>query len=334
MAPVNVVLGCMTFGEKGKDQVRVSEPEKVQEILTLFKDYGHNELDTARAYGGGTSEKLLCQLGAQTEQNFRLATKCFPNFGPSTLGSKVGYDHSPEGLRKNLSDSMEALGVKKIDIFYLHAPDRRTPFEVTCDTVNQLYKEGHFDQFGLSNYPSWEVAQIWTYCRDKGYLLPTIYQGMYNAITRAIEPELIPCLRKFNIAFYAYNPLAGGFFTGRYSNKSESVESGSRFDPEMRQGKVYRQRYWNDTFFGALELVKPVTDKNNLTLSEVALRWISHHSALSKQYNDAVIIGASSVGHLDQNLKDFEKGPLPQDVINILDEAWAFVKPLCPAYYR
>lgn len=68
--------------------------------------------------------------------------------------------------------------------------------------------------------------------------------------------------------------------------------------------------YWNEAYFHALSLIEAVAQKHNLTLAEVALRWLSHHSQLKKEYGDAVIIGASSKAHIEQNLLDLEKGPL------------------------
>ena len=138
-----------------------------------------------------------------------------------------------------------------------------------------------------------------TICRERGYIQPTAYQGLYNAIHRyapslilsntvsfvillfiiiyqwyddrsGVEPELIPCLRKFGISFYEYNPresptssfhhlstrtciikpspciravVGGGFFTGRYLKPDDEVEAGARFDPNKGQGQNYRKRY-------------------------------------------------------------------------------------------
>lgn len=64
------------------------------------------------------------------------------------------------------------------------------------------------EQFGLSNYFSWEVAEIYKICEANGYVRPTVYEGIYNAVDRAVEAELFPCLRKFGIKFAAYSPLA------------------------------------------------------------------------------------------------------------------------------
>lgn len=103
---------------------------------------------------------------------------------------------------------------------------------------------------------------------------------------------------------------------------------GFRFDPKRVQGASYRTRYWNDEYFDALDLIRPVTEKHGFTLAEVALRWVSHHSLMKREYGDNVLIGASSKAHLEQNLIDLEKGPLPQDVLDVLDQAWENVRPV------
>lgn len=128
------------------------------------------------------------------------------------------------------------------------------------------------------------------------------------------------------------NRLAGGLFSGKY--KSTSVPTSGRFsDTNVGQGSVYRTRYFRDHYFDALQLIEPVAEKYNLTLLEIALRWVVHHSALRvKDGNDGVVIGVSNIDQLNSNLTDLEKGPLPQEVVEKLDEAWEIVKPECPKY--
>ena len=77
-----------------------------------------------------------------------------------------------------------------------------------------------------------------------------------------------------------------------------------------------------------------IKDHSGLTEAETALRWITHHSLLNKKYDDGIIIGASSAKQLDDNLVNFEKGPLPDDVVKALDEAWLKVKGVCNPYFR
>ena len=77
-----------------------------------------------------------------------------------------------------------------------------------------------------------------------------------------------------------------------------------------------------------------MAEKHGLTLAEVALRWMTHHSRLGKEFPDAILIGASSTKHIEQNMVDLEKGPLPDDVVKALDQAWERVKPLALRYWH
>jgi len=160
---------------------------------------------------------------------------------------------------------------------------------------------------------------------------------VYNALHRSVEPELFPCLRHYGLAFYNYNPLAGGYLTSRYhrsSDQESTVEAGSRFDPKKWQGQMYRGRYWNDRYFDALDLLRPVAAAHGLTEAECALRWMTHHSLLKREQGDAVIIGASSVRHMEENMVDLEKGPLPEEVLRALDRGWEGCKGISLRYWH
>jgi aflatoxin B1 aldehyde reductase len=100
-------------------------------------------------------------------------------------------------------------------------------------------------------------------------------------------------------------------------------------------GKTYRKKYFNDAYFQALEMIEPVMKAHDLTLVEVGLRWLVHHSRLRiLDGNDGVIIGASSVKQLKSNLVDLEKGPLPKGVLDVLDEAWEITRATAPTYWH
>ncbi|KAA1474652.1 Aldo/keto reductase [Dentipellis sp. KUC8613] len=329
---LNIVMGSMTFGAPGKEGARVHDLKDVEAILDVFQEHGHTEIDTARVYCGGTCEEYLGRIDWK-KRGLKMETKLYPVPQTSPFFNDI-INHTPESMRRHLDDSLKALKTDTLEMWYLHAPDRTTPFEVTLKAVNEFYKEGKFKRFGISNYTSWEVAEIVGICRANGYIQPTAYQGLYNAIHRAVEPELFPCLRKYGISFYEFNPLGGGFFTGRYHSLNDQVEAGSRFDPNRIQGQGYRKRYWKEPFFKALADIQAVADKHNLTMAEVALRWISHHSLMKREFGDSVLIGASSVEHIKQNLVDLEKGPLPDEVLSVLDEAWIQVQPYSTTYFH
>ncbi|KAJ7464710.1 NADP-dependent oxidoreductase domain-containing protein, partial [Mycena galericulata] len=273
-------------------------------------------------YGAGTTEQMLATVGFQ-ERGLKVSTKIFP-----TKGRGMGWltadelSHSPADLRAGLKQSLAALKADKLDIFYLHSPDRSVPYEDTLSEINKIYTEGIFERFGLSNYPAWEVAQICEISKRNGWVMPTVYQGMYNTQNRVVESELLPCLRAYGVSFYAYNPLAAGFLTSRYTREQSTFDYGDRFNPERKYAHFERMRYWNEPNFKALDLLRPALAPHGITESEAALRWLAHHSALKNEFGDAVIVGASSATHLEENLEALDKGPLPADVVAALNEGW------------
>ncbi|KAG0208633.1 hypothetical protein BGX28_000441 [Mortierella sp. GBA30] len=318
-----IILGTMTFGlestSAATSAVRVRGTENIQPFLDTFGAYGHIELDTARIYCNGDTEEALGQLPTD---NFKIATKVWPT---------IPKAHGSENIKRIFHESLAALKGKKVDILYLHAPDYTTPFEETIKAVDELYREGLFERFGLSNFAAWQVTLIHQLCRQNGYVLPTVYQGMYNGITRDVVRELFPCLKALNISFYAFNPIAGGLLSGKHRFE-ENESEGGRFDTKTGFGRIYRERYWNTLFFEAIKDLEKVAKEHSLTLLESSLRWMTHHSGLGP--NDGVIIGASSLKHLEENLKDLAKGPLPNEMVDAFDEAWEHVKVACPSYFK
>jgi len=101
---------------------------------------------------------------------------------------------------------------------------------------------------------------------------------------------------------------------------------------------MYRERYFKTATIDALRLIEPVVKEHNLTLIETALRWVVHHSKLNMKReeggNDGVIIGVSSLKQLEGNITDLEKGPLPKEVVEVLDRAWEGIGGTCPSYWR
>ncbi len=192
-------------------------------------------------------------------------------------------------------------------------------------------------RFGLSNFTAAEVAEVVLTCKYNGWVRPTVYQAMYNAITRGIEAELVPACRRYGLDLVVYNPVAGGLFSGKIRSKDIAPTEG-RFSGDGSLGVNYRGRYFKDSTFEALRTVERAVDGHKaegLTLIETALRWAVHHSKLRVAGgNDGVIIGISSYAQLDGNLDALEKGPLPDDVVQALDRAWAIAKADAPNYWH
>ena len=322
-----IVLGLLTFGPPGSEQhgSRITDIDKFNECLDYFQSRGCYRVDTARTYVNGQQESFTKQAKWQ-DRGLELATKWYP--------TSAGM-HAKAQVKEHLEESLRELGATQVDTFYLHAPDRCVPFEETLEACNELYQLGKFKRLGLSNYAAWEVAEIWNIANERQWIKPTVYQAMYNALTRAIEDELVPCCRKYGISIVAYNPLAGGILSGKY--KSTEVPKEGRFsetDPNV--GRMYRERYLNDANVEALRQLEPVAKEHSLTLLEIALRWTVHHSVLDiAGSHDGVVIGVSSIDQLKTNLDALEKGPLPAPVVSVLDQVWTKVtRTTCPPYWR
>lgn len=173
-------------------------------MLDVFQKHGHSEIDCARIYDGGSTEECLSQLNWR-ERGLFMGTKLIPlQKGP------FSYSHTKDGVKSGLAQSLKALQTNEVGLWSLHLPDHNTPYEETLAAVDELYKAGCFKRFGISCYAAWEVAQICELCERNGWKKPDVYSGLYNAIQRAVEPELFPCLRHYGIAFYMFRVGIGG----------------------------------------------------------------------------------------------------------------------------
>ena len=156
---------------------------------------------------------------------------------------------------------------------------------------------------------------------------------MKTLAARPIGTELIAACRRYGIDIVVFNPLAAGILTGKYKTADIPIEG--RFSNEGGMlGSIYRKRYFKDATFDSLKIIEPAVEKHGLTMVETALRWCVHHSGLKiKDGNDGIIIGVSSLKQLTENLRGLEKGPLPQDVVDALNEAWMLCKATAPNYW-
>jgi len=199
--------------------------------------------------------------------------------------------------------------------FYLHVADAETPLEETLAGVDRLYRAKKFKEFGLSNYLPFQVAQIYYICKINGYVRPTVYQGIYSLLTREVEDELFHVLRMLKIRFYAFSPLAGGLLVTK-----------RKYEEKPQEGRFSRANYfdmlWKKNIFNEIEKFNNLCEKHNLSIREGAMRWILNHSKLSGEYGDAVILGASSVEQVKDNISITRGGPLPKELVKEIDQIW------------
>ena len=152
-------------------------------------------------------------------------------------------------------------------------------------------------------------------------------------------PQVHPCLRTASLTapllccVRRYNPVAGGLLTGKYSFEQKPTEDGRFTAVEKNDAAdMYLQRYWKKPLFTAIDDIKAALKaaygegEKAVTLTNASLRWMVHHSQLKAECGDAVILGASQIEHVTQNLKSITGEPLDAAVVKAFDAAWQHCK--------
>lgn len=304
--------GNMTFG----GQTDLATGTK---IIDLCLDRGINFIDTANVYNQGASEKMLGEILKGRRNRVVLATKCRNPMGPGPDESGL----SKRAMLKAIDDSLQRLQTDYVDLYYLHLPDYSTPIEETLEAMDQIVRSGKVRYPAISNYAAWQTAEIRAIAAAKGYAPIHVAQMMHNLIARGLEQEFVPFARRYEMSLVIYNPLAGGLLTGK--QKREAPIEGTRFD----KNQMYLDRYWHPAFFDAVDELAVVARDAGRSLISLSFNWLLHHTDTA-----CVILGASRLDQLEQNLAACNEGPLSADTLEKCDRVWANLRGVTPKYNR
>ncbi len=297
------------------------DTEASREMVRGFLKTGNRELDTAYVYNGGSTETILGEILPNLDANsYEVATKVHP---------RITGKLDRETIMMEFGESLKRMNRESVDLLYFHFPDGKTPIDEALEAVAELHEQGKVKELGLSNYPAWQVVDVWHKCEKYGCPKPTVYQGMYNALCRNVEPELFPAIRALGMRFYAFNPLAGGLLTGKHLHFEDAPEPG-----RFARLESYRKRYWKQSYFDAMDEIRKACDAEHIPMVEAAYRWLCNHSMLDVSKGDGILLGASKIAQMDQNLEAVKKGVLPQSILDAMDGAWEIARPDSPAYFK
>lgn len=302
----------MTFGGQADEAASAR-------IVDACLEAGINFLDTANVYTRGRSEEILGRLLKGRRDQVILASKV----GVKTDEGSHEHGLSPAAMRRGIEESLRRLQTDYLDLYYIHTPDYETPLEVTLEAMEQFVREGKVRYPASSNHSSWQVCRMLWIAEKNGYKPASITQPMYNLLARGIEQEYLPMARDLGVSTVVYNPLAGGLLTGKQSR--EAPLPGTRFD----KNEMYLGRYWRPAFFDAVDALKEIARQAGRSMISLSLNWILHHSPA-----DCILLGASRLEQLRENIAACEEGPLTEDVVNACDQVWANLRGVTPKYNR
>jgi aryl-alcohol dehydrogenase-like predicted oxidoreductase len=275
-----VALGAMNFGKR-------TTAKESERIVRRALERGVTVFDTANSYNAGESERILGRALGRDRERVTLSTK-------AGLGVDPGHPEglSPPAMRRALEASLERLGADRVDVYYLHVPDRTTPIEQTLDVVAELVASGRVGAWGASNYAAWELLEMRAMAASRGLGPPVVTQLLYNLLHRELDIEYFAFARHYPITTLTYNALAGGLLTGSHK-WGETPEKGSRFDGNA----MYRRRFWTREMFRRVDELGEVARSEGLTLVELAYAWLASRPGV-----DAILAGPATVEHLDAAL--------------------------------
>jgi len=306
-------FGTMTFGSQTDEGTALR-------IVDRCLDAGINFFDTANIYNKGLAESIVGKALKGRRSNAVLATKVRGKMGDGPNESGL----SRAAIHKAIDASLRRLQTDYVDIYYLHQPDYDVPIEETLAAMDEIVRAGKVRYPAVSNYAAWQVCEILGIAEKSGFRPPYISQPMYNLLVRGIEEEYLPFCKRFGVALVPYNPLAGGLLTGKHARERGPL-SGTRFDGN----KLYLDRYWHDDYFAAVEELKSIAREAGKTLVELALQWL-----LTQPHVDSIILGASRLEQLDENLEACEGGRLNEAVLARCEAVWKRLRGITPKYNR
>jgi aryl-alcohol dehydrogenase-like predicted oxidoreductase len=260
-------LGAMMFGDQTSE-------EDARGIIANAKDAGVNFIDTADAYAGGKSEKIVGAAVKGDRDRWVIATKVGYKQDPL---APAGPDLSRKNLLRAFDQSLKRLDTDYVDIYYLHRDDHTTALEETVHALADLVRQGRLRYIGISNFSAWRVAELVRLCDQAGIDRPVACQPQYNAMNRMPEAELFPACTYYGIGVVPYSPLARGVLTGKYASVDQLPE-GSR--AARKDKRILQTELRNESLTLAQE-IKRHAEGRGTTASHFALKWVLNSAAVT-----------------------------------------------------
>jgi aryl-alcohol dehydrogenase-like predicted oxidoreductase len=296
-------FGAMTFTNGNKDIGAVFKvgAELADQLVGRSLDAGVNFFDTADGYAGGESEILLGKALKSRRTDVVIATK---------VGFRSGAPLTQAGLSRrhilwSVDQSLRRLETDWIDLYIVHREDPFTPIEETIDALDAVVRSGKVRYIGFSNWSAWKGAAALEMQKARGLARFTHAQMNYSLLGRDVERDVIPMLKTYGLGLTVWSPLASGFLSGKYTRENLS-------DPNNRFSGFDIMPFDKEKGFALVDRLRSLAGQRGASVAQVALAWL-----LAKPAVSSVILGASKLKQLDDNLAAADVKLSPQEVSDL-----------------
>jgi aryl-alcohol dehydrogenase-like predicted oxidoreductase len=286
-----LALGTMTFGLQTEEAV-------AHQILAKAASAGVNFLDTADVYplGGGLdtvgrTEDILGRWLKGQRHSYVLATKAVGKMGPQPWNQGASRKH----LLDAIDASLRRLQTDYVDLYQLHFDDPAAPLDETLEALDEIVKSGRARYIGASNFLAYRIATALGRSELKGWTRFVSLQPRYNLLFREIERELLPLALDEGLGVIPYNPLAGGFLSGKH-RPGAAPTAGTRFTLGTAAER-YQERYWNERAFATVQSLQRLAAEAGVSLTTLSIAWTLANPAITSP-----LLGASRPDQLDDSL--------------------------------
>jgi aryl-alcohol dehydrogenase-like predicted oxidoreductase len=233
---------------------------------------------------------MLGRILAARRKDVVIATK---------VGFRTGVPVTQAGLSKkhilySCDQSLRRLNTDYIDLYILHKEDPFTPLEETLAALNSLVEAGKVRYIGFSNWSAWKAAIAWQMQKDNGWTTFCSGQMNYSLVGRDVEHDVVPFMLHAGIGMTIWSPLASGFLSGKYTRENLK-------DEDKRLSGFDLLPFDKEFGFKVVEVMKEIAAAHQASVAQVALAWLLNKKAVS-----SIIVGASKMHQLEDNLKAIE----------------------------
>lgn len=313
-----LAFGVMTFG-KGSGvlaAVAKTSQEEANALVQRALDGGINFFDVADAYANGQSETILGKALGSRRKDVVISTKVGFRSSEALTHAGASFGH----VLNATEACLRRLGTDYVDLLSIHKPDPFTPLEESARALDNLIQRGLVRYAGFSNFSAWQSAKFVGIQKRNNYPPFIAAQMYYSLLCRDLEYEIIPFCQDAGIGIVVWSPLSGGFLTGRYTRENPKGGDGrfSGFDILP---------YDREKAHDLVDQMRGIAECHNATVAQIALAWL-----LAKDYVTTILLGASRVSQLEDNLGAADV-KLSSEEIAVLDAATAPI-PIYPNWFQ